>query len=136
MRLLLNGKLPTKEELAGDELVSQMLIDAENKGKTSVDRTVIIQTIKVEEVPEPVKQTIITAAVKKETILQTLTVEDAANIPAVVKQKILADGNASNPGASTIVKEIFQAFKDGTTGSINDDNRGKVSLSRQLYEAQ
>ena len=141
MRLMLNGKLPTKEELAGDELVAQMLIESKAEGKTEALKDVptkesIIQALKVEEIPDTIKQTLTKDVPTKESILQALKVED---VPETIKQKILEVGGKLevDPKIGTFLDAVVQAAGGTGAGRINgnDNNDAPKSDSRKAYEA-
>jgi hypothetical protein len=68
-RLMLGGKMPTREELQSDELVAQMLEEAREEGK---------EQGKAETLKDA-----------KQVIIQALTVEDVDNLPKAIIEKIL-----------------------------------------------
>ena len=139
MRLTLNGKLPTKEELAGDELIAQMLKEAEEKGKVSVqvpDRATIIQSLKIEEVPETLKVELRKDIPTKESVLQSLTVEDIDKMPDPVKQKV-AEIIKPSPEMANFLKGIGIVAQSQGGGAVNDDDKKKVKSALRLRaEAQ
>ena len=137
-RLLLNGKVPSKDELMGDDLVIQMIADATAEAvKTVPTKENVIQALTVEEVPEPIKQALVKDVPTKTTVMQSLTIEDVAGIPEVVKQKIVADAGIVPPVIQSFADQLISAVKaDKGNGTINDKDKGndvKQSTNRQLY---
>lgn len=133
-RLMLNGKLPSKEELATDDLVVQMLQEAEAKGKAEAKES-IIQALTIEEIPEAIKQALIPSDIPtKESVLQALTIED---VPEAIKQAIIESVSTVPPAIEGFVKQaIGAAISEKGGGSVNDDDKKeKKSVLRQAAEA-
>jgi len=138
-RLMLDGKLPTNEELLTDDLVKQMIADAraeaikqaeadaakkkeeddkkkkddEEKDKAENEKKVkesILGSLTVEEVPETVKQKIEETAITKLTNVHPV-------VQGFLKEFIAAktDGNgtvADSIDGVPVVKSVNQALRD------------------------
>jgi hypothetical protein len=141
MRLMLNGKLPTKEELAGDELIIQMLAESKEQGKTEVFKDVptkekIIQALTVEEVKdlEPVKQMISEAteeakkSVDRPTIIKELKKEEIENHEVV--QSLISESLKK----AGFVEKIIQAATDGKVTITTKDGEKKSVLQLMREE--
>jgi hypothetical protein len=137
MRLMLDGKLPTEEELKGDELITQMLQAAEEKGKTSVKIPTteeVVQALKVEDLKENavVKQMVedtikeATEKIDKKAIIQSATKEDLKDHPAI--SEMLTEGIKQ----VKFTAEIQKAIKDGNVHTAVDD--AKKSVLRQMTD--
>jgi hypothetical protein len=76
-----DGKLPTKEELANDELVAQMIEEARDEGKTEALRDakkIILQSLKAEDaehIPQPVVERILQTKKDQDSLLQKMAQE-------------------------------------------------------------
>jgi hypothetical protein len=132
---MLDGKLPTEDELKQDELIAQMLQTAEEKGKTSVKVPTteeVVQTLKPEDLKEiPVVKQMVEDAVKVATekvdtkaIIQKLTKDDLKDHPAI--------GEMLTEGIKQVkfTAEIMQAIKGGNAQTAVDD--AKKSVLRQM----
>jgi membrane-bound ClpP family serine protease len=75
------GKMPTKEELLEDDLIIQMLQEAEEKGKAEAvkdAKKIILQSLTVEDVealPQAVVEKILETKKEKQSLLQKLAAE-------------------------------------------------------------
>jgi len=141
MRLTLNGKLPTKEELATDELIIQMLADAETKGKEDAlkdapTKEKIIQALTAEDVKdlEPVKQMITTVteetrkSVDRPAIIKDLKkeeIEDHEVVQGLISESLKKAG---------FVERVIQAATDGKTKITNNDDEKKSVLQLMREE--
>ncbi len=141
MRLTLNGKLPTKEELATDELIIQMLADAETKGKTDAlkdapTKEKIVQALTAEDVKdlEPVKQMVSTAteeakkSVDRPAIIKDLKKEDIENHEVV--QSLISESLKK----AGFVEKIIQAATDGKVRITTKDGEKKSVLQLMREE--
>jgi len=135
---MLDGKLPTEEDLQKDELIAQMLQSAEEKGKTSVKVPTteeVVQTLKPEDLKEvPVVKQMVETAVKeatekvdKKAIIQSATEEDLKDHPAI--SKILTEGIKQVKFSA----EIMQAIKGGNIQTAVDEAKKSV-LSQMVSE--
>lgn len=137
-RLMLNGKIPAKEELLTDDLIVQMVKEAEEKGnteglKSAPTKEKIIADLKPEEVPETIKQALTKDIPTKDSVLQALTVEDIEKAPDAVKQKI-ADLMKPSPQIEAFLKSVTQIAKGGGEGMVNDPEGKKKSILQEMRE--
>ena len=133
MRLTLNGKLPSKEELIGDELIAQMIEDAKAEAKTEAMKDVptkesIVQALTVEDIPESIKTEMTKDAPTKESLVQSLT---EADIPDTIKQKIIEDAKVLPPVIENAIKQFVNA--SNPSGTITKDETKPVSQTVQFY---
>jgi hypothetical protein len=133
-RLLLNGKLPTDDELISDDRIAQMLQEATEKGKAeAVTKESVIQALTVADVPDTIKQELTKDAPTKESIVQALTAEDVALIPESVKQAIVESVTEIPPVVEKFVKQAIGAMK-GEAGEKEGEKKEEKSALRQMRE--
>ena len=127
--MLISGKPAAKADLMTDDDVIQMLAEAEAKGKAGLpDKTAVIQSLTVEEIPETIKQALAKDVPTKEMILQSLTIED---VPEAIKQKIVEDAKVVSPVMQKFVDGIMGAVKIGTGVTTGDETL--LSQSQRIY---
>jgi hypothetical protein len=131
-RLLLNGTVPSKDDLLKDDLIKQMVDEAK---AGSITKESVIQSLTVIDIPEGIKTELTKDIPTKDTVLQSLTIEDVPKLPEPVRQKILEDAKVIPSSVETFVKAVTQLAKIDTTGSVNDTEGGKKkSVLRQMRE--
>lgn len=131
-RLMLNGKLPSKEELLTDDLVIQMIDEAKTEAlKTAPTKESVIQSLTIEDIKdhEAIKQ-IQKDVPTKETILQSLTVED---VPETVKQKIIEDSKVIPPAIENLIKQMTTVAQE-QRGVVAGNVEKKDSVSMAEYK--
>jgi len=132
MRLMLDGKLPTKEELAGDELITQMLADAKEEAKAEALKDIptkekIIQAFTADDVKdlEPVKQMITTATEEaKKSVDRTMIVKELKKEDLEGNEVVQGLINESLKKAG-FVEKIIQAATDGKVKITTKDGEKK-----------
>lgn len=137
LRLMLNGKLPTKEELMTDDLILQMMNEAKAEGEKGkeglVTKDSVIQSLTPADVPDAVKIEIKKDAPTKDTVLQALTVEDVAKLPDAVKNKVLEDAKQIPAVVQSFVDALKGAVKGNGNGTVTDDD-AKPSILQQMVD--
>jgi hypothetical protein len=135
-RLMLDGKIPSKEELLTDDLVKQMVDEAKAEAiKTAPTKETIVQALTTDDlkVLEPVKQMVQTAeetgkkAVDKTAILQALTVEDLKDNAIV--NKMLEEKLTQAKFTSDMIKAVM-----GGKAIVTPHEDGKKSNNQQIYD--
>lgn len=139
MRLTLNGKIPTADELRQDELIIQMLSEEHEKGKSSVSvpkKEDIVQALTQEDLKdnEVVKQ-IVGSAVEE----TQKTFEKGAVIESLVKEdlkdnKVVQEMIQEALKQAKFTVDVIQAIKSGKT-EITDPEGKKVSIMSKHKEA-
>jgi len=135
-RLLLNGKVPSKDELLTDDLIKQMVDEAKAEGvKSAPTKESVIQSLIVTDIPEGIKTELTKDIPTKDTVLQSLTIEDVPKLPEPVRQKIIEDAKVIPPSVEIFVKSVAQLAKVDSKGNVNDqENEKKKSVLRQMRE--
>ena len=135
-RLLLNGKVPSKDELLTDDLIKQMVDEAKAEGvKSAPTKESVIQSLIVTDIPEGIKTELTKDIPTKDTVLQSLTIEDVPKLPEPVRQKIIEDAKVIPPSVEIFVKSVAQLASANDKGSVNDQGDGKKkSVLRQMRE--
>lgn len=136
MRLMLDGKIPSKDELLKDELVAQMIDEAKAEGaKTAPTKDIIVQALTPDELKglEPVKQMIATAeetgkkSIDRAAVIQSLKIEDVKDLPVVaevIEEKLKM---------AKITKEMFEAIGSGTMVITPAGKEGHKSMASRHY---
>jgi len=135
-RLLLNGKVPSKDELLTDDLIKQMVDEAKAEGVNGAPtKESVIQSLTITDIPEGIKTELTKDIPTKDTVLQSLTIEDVSKLPEPVRQKIIEDAKVIPPSVETFVKSVAQLASANDKGSVNDQGDGKKkSVLRQMRE--
>ena len=141
MRLMLDGKIPSKDDLLKDELIQQMVTDAETKGKESVkipEKSEIIQAATAEDLKDHVVvvQMVTDAETKgkteaekgfeKDAIIQSLTKEE------IEKSPIFTEAIAQKLKESGQTIEVIKAVTG--SGNIKLSPEGAVSNSQKIRQ--
>jgi hypothetical protein len=134
-----NGKLAGKADYEASDVVKQMIDEAKaagEKGKVGlVTKESVIQSLKIEDVPEAIKTELKKDIPTKDTVLQALTVEDVGKLPEAVKQKVCEDAKIAPAVPEVIqsfVKQTIQAAKGDGKGTVTEPEGGKKSLLQQM----